>query len=296
MTIKQTWLESLMNRPLVGRNLLQFASKFERRYNGPGSGSRWPPPPVPKADAVAEAINAAIKDAMSRGSELRISDYDWGCSQIPVISVGDGTSCHSDASNGRKMLSATLNGNTIYLTPHLGASMRANNGYEGMGGAGGGTGTAAAFASSTTSLVCVPTARDLVGAIYDPPSTIGLMFAYAVVSPTYGVYLYRVSDMSYVFAPRTTYGAGAYINWLDTVNAVSDSGCRTEPILDLFDGVNNVVYRVGMDLALLDTFTPGGSVMGSGLGEEGMGSTDHRGSLRGRCKRLARRHEQAHAI
>lgn len=94
-----------------------------------------PPKPNDLAGQLAEAIRAASADLASR-KETELGHVITGCDGYPIVTIGDGTSCHDSAkasSGGGLALTANLGGARAVIQANLGRSQSPNSGYQGTG-------------------------------------------------------------------------------------------------------------------------------------------------------------------
>ena len=83
-----------------------------------------PPKPNDLAGQLAEAIRIAAADLASK-KETELGHVVTGCDGYPVVTIGDGTSCHDNAkaaNGGGLALTANLGGSRAVINANLGRS------------------------------------------------------------------------------------------------------------------------------------------------------------------------------
>ena len=94
-----------------------------------------PPKPNDLAGQLAEAIRLAAADLAGR-KETGLGHVISGCDGYPIVTIGDGTTCHDSArasQGGALVLTADLGGSRATLQANLGRSQSPNSGYGGAG-------------------------------------------------------------------------------------------------------------------------------------------------------------------
>lgn len=94
-----------------------------------------PPKPNDLAGQLAEAIRIAAADLASK-KETELGHVITGCDGFPVVTIGDGTTCHDGAkanSGGALALTANLGGCRAVINANLGRAQSMNSGYQGTG-------------------------------------------------------------------------------------------------------------------------------------------------------------------
>jgi len=134
-----------------------------------------PPRPNDLAGQLAEAIRAAAADLASR-KETGLGHVVAGCDGYPVVTIGDGTSCHDLAkasAGGALALTADLGGSRAVINANLGRSQSMNSGYQGTGLSSGAIPPALDAGAADVSLAPIDTTETIVidaGGSADPLS------------------------------------------------------------------------------------------------------------------------------
>jgi len=75
-------------------------------------------------------IKGLVRDEISKATQVKKGTQVTACDGLPLITVNDGTSCHTGANDGTPVLSADFGGSQISLVPIASRGSTSNAGYD----------------------------------------------------------------------------------------------------------------------------------------------------------------------